>query len=113
MMTWTEKVIDHYLENGPMPPGDYSTRFESDSDATVELVISLNDDEIARITISSVEYIQRTSGFHAFLERVGLLQKRFVSVSSVEAAELFSALATSIFQSYRSDLNEDLPMMIH
>lgn len=113
MQTWTEKVIDHYLEEGPVPPGDYSTRFESNSDATVEMVITLETHEIARITISSVEYIQRTNGFAAFFERLGLLKKRFVQVSAVEAAELFSALATSIFQSYRKDLNEDLPMMIH
>lgn len=113
MTTWMEQVIDHYLEHGPMPPGDYSTRFESDSAATVEMVISLAGEEIARITISSVEYIQRTSVWHSFFERIGLLKKRFVQVSAVEASELFSALATSIFQSYRSDLNEDLPMIIH
>jgi hypothetical protein len=113
MQTWTEQVIDHYLEHGPIPPGDYSTRFESNSPSTVELVVLLAEEEIARITISSVEYIQRTNVFHAFFERIGLLKKRFVEISAVEAGELFGALATSIFQSYRSDLNEDLPMMIH
>lgn len=113
MQTWAEQVIDEYFEHGPMPPGDYSTRFESDSDATVELVILLEDEEIARISISSVEYIQRTNFLSNFLERCKLLKKRFVEVSPHEAADLFGALAISIFKTYRAGSGEDLPMLIH
>lgn len=113
MQTWAEKVIDQYLEEGPVPPGDYTVEMHDGDDGTeVETKVFKAGEEIASVKIAAVEYVARCSMWVRLLENLGLVKRRFVQISPREASDVLSAITTSIFCNYKGDVG-DLPMVIH